>query len=105
MQIGKRTNDLVTLRDIEAYVEYSKRDQAMNDEERAELANLIGKLKQDQQLGIVTIVQDGREISQDEQQFTFDLQNLTARKQRELEAYVKKCIFGAPTRSKKQQKL
>ena len=48
MQSAKRTNDLVTLRDIEAYVEYSKRDQAMNDQERVELARLIGSLTQEQ---------------------------------------------------------
>ena len=93
---------LVTLRDIEAYVEYAKRDQAMDDEERNQLAILIGDLRQDQQLGIVQIVQDGSSNHATEgDQFTFDLQNLSSRKQRELEAYVKKCILGAASRGKK----
>ena len=73
MQVQKSGNDLVTVRDIEAYVEYSKRDQAMDDDERAQLAQLIGRLKSEQQIGIVTIVQDGQEISNGEQEFTFDL--------------------------------
>ena len=34
MQAQKSCNDLVTVKDIEAYVEYCKRDQAMDDEER-----------------------------------------------------------------------
>lgn len=104
MQAQKTCNDLVTAKDIEAYVEYSKRDQAMDDEERGQLVQLIGRLKPEQQIGIVTIVQDGQAIDKGEQEFTFDLQNLTARKQRELEAYIKKCIFGTPLRNKKATK-
>ena len=72
-QVQKKGSDLVTLRDIEAYVEFSKRDQAMSDEERGQLANLISQLVPEKQLGIVTIVREGREIDANEQHFTFDL--------------------------------
>ena len=49
----KQDSDLVTLRDIEAYVEFNKRDKIMDEKETAELIGLISNLPFEKQQGIV----------------------------------------------------
>jgi hypothetical protein len=63
----------------------------MNIEEKNSLKNSIGHLTEEQQRGIIGLVQDcltanGGEV------FEFELDQLPAKKCRELENYVKKCI-------------
>jgi hypothetical protein len=63
----------------------------MNIDEKNQLKNSIGLLTEEQQRGIINLVQDclttnGGEV------FEFELDQLPAKKCRELENYVKKCL-------------
>lgn len=66
-------------------------DKPMNIDEKNQLKNSIGLLTEEQQRGIINLVQDCLSTNGGEV-FEFELDQLPPKKCRELENYVKKCL-------------
>jgi hypothetical protein len=86
---------------IQAARQTTTSDKPMNIEEKNALKNNIGQLNEEQQRGIILLVQDvlsqnGGEV------FEFELDQLPPRKCRELENYVKKCISANLKKEKRK---
>ena len=74
----------------------------MSETERKDLHDLVKRLDIQQMKGIIALMADTVIIESDAKIISFDLKDIPVRKQRELEAYVKKCLCGAATDRRKK---
>lgn len=86
----------VTAKDLNTFVKPHDRDKPLSSDDTKKLISLVQtQLKPEQLQGMIEIIRDEQNIDNNGKEFTFDLNKLPARKQREIEAYVKKCLLGA----------
>ena len=80
-----------------------KNDKPMTTEEKKDLGDNIKKLDKMQLKGIVELLKESINHDNNSKYFMFDIEQLTVRKCRELEAYVRGCLKGNYTETPKSK--
>lgn len=65
---------------------------------------MVSWLNKEQLQGVVTIIDGTQGVQKRKEEMTFDLGEIPVRKQRELEAYVKKCLDTNRNNKNKRKK-